>query len=94
MGAPLSASRLRAKAPRRLDGDQMAHDFWLMADDDPRQPKRSLSPAAQRALEEAAQRRAATEKLAKPAAKEVGGAVGPEPTRYGDWEKKGLASDF
>ena len=26
--------------------------------------------------------------------KEVGGPKGPEPTRYGDWEKKGIASDF
>jgi hypothetical protein len=72
----------------------MGEDFWRMADDDPRQPKRPLSPAAQRALEEAAQRRAAAEKHSKPAVKEVGGAVGPEPTRYGDWEKKGLTSDF
>ena len=27
-------------------------------------------------------------------AKEVGGRNGPEPTRYGDWEKKGIISDF
>ncbi len=27
-------------------------------------------------------------------AKEVGGRKGPEPTRYGDWEKNGIASDF
>ena len=26
--------------------------------------------------------------------KEVGGSEGPEPTRYGDWEKKGITSDF
>jgi hypothetical protein len=26
--------------------------------------------------------------------KEVGGREGPEPTRYGDWEKKGIISDF
>jgi len=25
---------------------------------------------------------------------EVGGPKGPEPTRYGDWEKKGRCSDF
>lgn len=30
----------------------------------------------------------------KPLAKEVGGRDGPEPTRYGDWERKGIASDF
>ena len=26
--------------------------------------------------------------------KEIGGPAGPEPTRYGDWEKGGIASDF
>ena len=26
--------------------------------------------------------------------KEIGGAEGPEPTRFGDWEKKGITSDF
>jgi hypothetical protein len=51
-----------------------------------------ISPAAERALAEAAQRRA-EQKEAEPA-KEVGGPKGPEPTRYGDWEKKGLTSDF
>ena len=51
-----------------------------------------LSPAAQRALAEAAERRAAAEKRSAPP--EVGGRDGPEPTRYGDWEKGGIASDF
>ncbi len=47
--------------------------------------------AAVRALAEAAERR----KLAKLApAPELGGRDGPEPVRYGDWEKKGLAVDF
>jgi hypothetical protein len=57
--------------------------------------KKALAPAAQRALAEAAERRAGPER--KPAgerAKETGGPAGPEPTRYGDWEKKGLTSDF
>jgi hypothetical protein len=50
-----------------------------------------LTPAAQRALAEAEERR----KAAKPALpKEVGGPKGPEPTRYGDWEVNGIASDF
>ena len=30
----------------------------------------------------------------EPRAKEYGGRDGPEPTRYGDWEKKGIISDF
>jgi hypothetical protein len=53
-----------------------------------------LSPAAQRALAEAAERRAKAEAEAHQAAKEVDGPKGPEPTRYGDWERKGIASDF
>ncbi len=55
-------------------------------------PERPLTPAARRALEEAAARRAASE--ATEMATEHGGPAGPEPTRYGDWEKKGLAVDF
>jgi len=55
--------------------------------------RRPLSPAAKRALEEAeARRRAAAP--AKPLPKEYQGPKGPEPTRYGDWERKGIASDF
>ena len=53
-----------------------------------------LSPAARRALAEAKARRLAAEASAKPAAKELQGPKGPEPTRYGDWENKGIASDF
>lgn len=29
-----------------------------------------------------------------PLPKEIGGAPGPEPTRYGDWEHKGRCTDF
>ncbi len=55
-----------------------------------------LPPAAQRALAEAAERRAKAEAEAKknPRPRELGGRDGPEPVRYGDWEKKGLAIDF
>jgi hypothetical protein len=55
-------------------------------------PGKVLTPAACRALEEAAQRRAAAKPLDLPP--EQGGPSGPEPTRYGDWEKNGVASDF
>ncbi|MBE7220485.1 MAG: DUF1674 domain-containing protein [Caulobacteraceae bacterium] len=55
-------------------------------------PERPLTPAARRALEEAAARRAAAGGEAAP--NEQGGPSGPEPTRYGDWERKGLAVDF
>lgn len=53
---------------------------------------RPLSDAARRALVEAAERRKAAEEPVL--AEEHGGPRGPEPTRYGDWEKKGLAVDF
>lgn len=55
-------------------------------------PDKALTPAARRALEEAAARRAAAEAGPRPA--EEGGPAGPEPTRYGDWERKGIAVDF
>jgi hypothetical protein len=56
--------------------------------------KRPLPPAAERALAEAAARRAERDRKAAEQAKESGGRGGLEPTRYGDWEKDGLASDF
>jgi hypothetical protein len=58
--------------------------------------KKPLSPEAQRALEEAEERRrlADAERAKHPPATEVGGRQGPDPTRYGDWEKDGIASDF
>jgi hypothetical protein len=58
-------------------------------------PRKPLTPAAQRALAEAAERRALAEKAktARPPA-EFQGPKGPEPTRYGDWERKGIVSDF
>ena len=55
--------------------------------------RKPLSAAAQRALAEAEARRATAE-AASPRPKEFGGPKGPEPVRYGDWEKKGIASDF
>ncbi|NNE53436.1 MAG: DUF1674 domain-containing protein [Sulfitobacter sp.] len=51
-----------------------------------------IPPAAQRALAEAEERRKAAEEKKLPP--ELGGREGPEPVRYGDWEKKGIAIDF
>ena len=51
-----------------------------------------LAEAAARANAEAAERRAKEQPAEKPA--ELGGPKGPEPTRYGDWERKGVLSDF
>jgi len=56
--------------------------------------RKPLSPAAQRALAEAEARRLAAAANARPVAREFQGPKGPEPTRYGDWENKGIASDF
>lgn len=54
-----------------------------------------LPPQARRALAEAEERRAAQERAeSKLREKEVGGRDGPEPTRYGDWEKGGIVADF
>jgi hypothetical protein len=53
-----------------------------------------LGPAAQRALAEAAARRAERARSTSQAPQEIGGRGGLEPTRYGDWEVKGVASDF
>jgi hypothetical protein len=52
----------------------------------------SLTPEAQRALAEAEERR--RQQATAAAAKEVGGRDGPDPVRFGDWEKGGIASDF
>lgn len=58
--------------------------------------KRPLSDAARRALAEAEARRAAYDAKAAEIAREqeLNGTKGPEPVRYGDWENKGVASDF
>ena len=52
----------------------------------------TISSAATRALEEAEVRRKQETPPRMP--KELGGRKGPEPTRYGDWEKNGIVSDF
>ena len=58
----------------------------------PAMERKPLSPAVQRALAEAEARRKTADAKALP--KEFQGPKGPEPTRYGDWENKGIASDF
>ncbi len=54
--------------------------------------KKELSPEAERALKEAEERRKMRQASTSP--KEVGGRKGPDPARYGDWEKDGIISDF
>lgn len=57
-------------------------------------PQKLLSPEAQRALAEAEARRKLYREAEAAMPKEIGGRGGKEPGRYGDWEVKGLTSDF
>lgn len=57
-------------------------------------PRKKLTPAARRALAEAEERRRAYVDAEAKRPRELGGRGGHEPVRYGDWEVKGLASDF
>ena len=59
-----------------------------------KEKRNDLPPAALRALAEAGERRKKNEQEKKDMPKEVDGPEGPEPTRYGDWERKGITSDF
>jgi|TARA_R100000322_G_scaffold14996_3_gene8756 hypothetical protein len=56
-------------------------------------PEKPLSPAARRALAEAEERRRLAD-AAPSRPREINGRGGAEPTRYGDWEVKGIVSDF
>lgn len=55
---------------------------------------KSLTPAAARALREAEQRRKDYREQEAKLPRETGGRGGNDPNRYGDWEVKGLTSDF
>ena len=57
-------------------------------------PQRTLTPAARRALAEAEARREHYRQQEAAMPREIGGRGGREPGRYGDWEVKGLTSDF
>lgn len=76
--------------PKSADADQTAAAPPAPAG----APARQLTPAAQRALAEADERRRLAQAAQQPQPREVGGRDGPDPARYGDWEKGGIASDF
>jgi hypothetical protein len=61
-------------------------------DDGQAEKDRRIAEAAARALAEAEARRAGTPARERP--RELGGRDGPDPVRYGDWEKDGILSDF
>lgn len=58
----------------------------------PLEKRKALTPEARRALQEAEERRARNATANAP--REIGGPKGPEPVRYGDWERGGRAFDF
>jgi hypothetical protein len=62
-------------------------------DEETKTTAKVLTPAAQRALDEAAARKAALKDAAR-LPKELGGRGGEDPARYGDWEVRGIACDF
>jgi hypothetical protein len=78
--------------------DQTSPQIWPLPADDAGKPenpgKRHLLPAAERALAEAAARRAEHDREKAETPKEVAGRGGLDPARYGDWEINGLISDF
>lgn len=59
---------------------------------DPSNKEARIAEAAARALAEAEARREAEAGAVAP--REIGGRDGPEPVRFGDWERKGIAVDF
>lgn len=83
----------------------MGHPMTATADDNSGTPPnddsdasgpntRQLTPAARRALAEAEERRRARDAVGEQRPAERGGQKGPDPVRYGDWEKGGIVSDF
>jgi hypothetical protein len=86
----------------RMRNEMSANDNVGASDDTRKAPankgvdtpsRATLTPEAKRALAEAQARRAAAQANQSPP-QEHGGRGGLDPARYGDWEVKGLASDF
>jgi hypothetical protein len=71
-----------------------SHDVPAGAGDPAPADRRELPAAARRALAEAAARRAEIDRQSRDRPRELNGREGPDPARYGDWEVKGIASDF
>jgi hypothetical protein len=88
------------QAVRCKQGDQfvmeesMSEQEKILPEPDTAQEEKTLTPAAQRALAEAEARRQQIDAATAMAPREKGGRGGLEPVRYGDWEIKGLTSDF
>ena len=90
---PADMPTMREDAPACPTAPRVADPRPAPADPATEAARRAALPGpARRALEEAEARRAAAGAPHLPP--ELGGRDGPEPVRYGDWEKKGLAIDF
>ncbi|MGZ5805035.1 MAG: DUF1674 domain-containing protein [Xanthobacteraceae bacterium] len=76
-----------------MEHDQSRDQATAVGQPDPAE-RSNLPPAAERALAEAAERRAKSARAEAARPKELNGRDGPDPARYGDWEKGGIASDF
>ena len=72
----------------------MTDESSVLPETRPAGARKPLTPAARRALAEAEARRAAAQTDPSASPEEVQGPKGPEPTRFGDWERNGIASDF
>jgi len=82
-----SGESLNMDDRRDSEPDGLAHES-------PEPARKILTPEAQRALAEAAERRRLADEAAVARPRELNGRDGPEPVRYGDWEIKGIACDF
>ncbi len=76
-----------------MQTDAAEHEAPEPAQDEA-QPKKQLSPAAERALAEAAERRRLADAAKAAAPTEINGRGGLDPSRFGDWEIDGRAVDF
>jgi hypothetical protein len=89
-------NKMRNNHCKSADETMMQQDEKTAPADMEASPPKSLSEAAKRALAEAKERRRArdAQTAAETPAKEIGGRDGPDPARFGDWEVKGVATDF
>jgi hypothetical protein len=76
-----------------MQSDELKHEAPAPAEDEA-QPKKQLSPAAERALAEAAERRRLADAARAASPAEINGRGGLDPSRFGDWEIDGRAVDF
>lgn len=77
--------------------ERFLHEIEQIQPEIEQKPSKVLSEAAKRALAEADERRRLADEAAKnnPRPREIDGRkIDADPTRYGDWENKGIISDF